>query len=96
VSIITSDQIHYVDEVIKHAKNPENIHGVTSLCLTGADLNVMDGVTWQYLVKVYQEVVFSRTSPEQKLFIVEQYQQRGPCTGMFSFRIVSMAEYAYT
>ncbi|KAG0301421.1 hypothetical protein BGZ98_008370 [Dissophora globulifera] len=47
----------------------------TSLVLTGKDLAVMSPGEWD-LVCAYEEIVFARTSPEQKLKIVTEFQQR--------------------
>ncbi|KAF8939209.1 hypothetical protein EDD21DRAFT_441795 [Dissophora ornata] len=47
----------------------------TSLVLTGSDLSRMSPGEWD-LVCAYEEIVFARTSPEQKLKIVSEFQQR--------------------
>ncbi|KAI1315762.1 hypothetical protein EDD11_000365 [Mortierella claussenii] len=47
----------------------------TSLVLTGTDLARMSPGEWD-LVCAYEEIVFARTSPEQKLKIVSEFQQR--------------------
>ncbi|KAF9184051.1 hypothetical protein BGZ51_003587 [Haplosporangium sp. Z 767] len=47
----------------------------TSLVLTGTDLAKMSPGEWD-LVCAYEEIVFARTSPEQKLRIVTEFQQR--------------------
>ncbi|KAI8351050.1 putative K, P-type ATPase [Mortierella sp. GBAus27b] len=47
----------------------------TSLLLTGSDLAKMSPGEWD-LVCAYEEIVFARTSPEQKLKIVTEFQQR--------------------
>lgn len=47
----------------------------TSLVLTGTNLIKMSPGEWD-LVCAYEEVVFARTSPEQKLRIVAEFQQR--------------------
>lgn len=46
-----------------------------SLVLTGSDLSKMSPGEWN-LVCSYEEIVFARTSPEQKLRIVTEFQQR--------------------
>ncbi|KAI1318427.1 hypothetical protein EDD11_006511 [Mortierella claussenii] len=50
-------------------------HEGTSLVLTGSDLGRMSPGEWD-LVCTYEEIVFARTSPEQKLRIVTEFQQR--------------------
>ncbi|KAG0004569.1 hypothetical protein BGZ79_008820 [Entomortierella chlamydospora] len=47
----------------------------TSLVLTGTDLTKLNPGEWD-LVCTYEEIVFARTSPEQKLRIVTEFQQR--------------------
>ncbi|KAF9116101.1 hypothetical protein BGX27_004899 [Mortierella sp. AM989] len=47
----------------------------TSLVLTGTDLNKTSPEEWD-LICTYEEIVFARTSPEQKLKIVAEFQQR--------------------
>jgi sodium/potassium-transporting ATPase subunit alpha len=47
----------------------------TSLVLTGSDLAKMSPGEWD-LVCAYEEIVFARTSPEQKLRIVSEFQLR--------------------
>ncbi|KAG0369079.1 hypothetical protein BC939DRAFT_454054 [Gamsiella multidivaricata] len=47
----------------------------SSLVLTGSDLSRMSPGEWD-LVCAYEEIVFARTSPEQKLKIVSEFQQR--------------------
>ncbi|KAG0098849.1 hypothetical protein BGZ93_010104 [Podila epicladia] len=50
-------------------------HEGTSLVLTGSDLTKMSPGEWD-LVCAYEEIVFARTSPEQKLKIVTEFQAR--------------------
>ncbi|KAG0297009.1 hypothetical protein BGZ96_007893 [Linnemannia gamsii] len=47
----------------------------TSLVLTGSELAKMSPGEWD-LVCTYEEIVFARTSPEQKLRIVTEFQRR--------------------
>ncbi|KAG0206624.1 hypothetical protein BGX33_007313 [Mortierella sp. NVP41] len=47
----------------------------TSLVLTGPDLAKMSPGEWD-MVCTYEEIVFARTSPEQKLRIVTEFQNR--------------------
>ncbi|KAL8377456.1 hypothetical protein RB595_008237 [Gaeumannomyces hyphopodioides] len=54
----------------------------TSIVLTGADVQSLLPAQWDALVGSYSEVVFARTTPEQKLRIVRELQARGHVVGM--------------
>ncbi|KAG0268763.1 hypothetical protein DFQ27_005843 [Actinomortierella ambigua] len=53
---------------------PRFVEG-TSLLLTGTDLNQLSPGEWD-VVCTYEEIVFARTTPEQKLRIVNEFQRR--------------------
>ena len=53
-----------------------------SIVVTGAELTAMGGTQWDELIGSYAEVVFARTTPEQKLRIVRELQARGVVVGM--------------
>jgi sodium/potassium-transporting ATPase subunit alpha len=46
-----------------------------AIIVTGADINYMDDFMWDWVLS-HQELVFARTSPEQKLRIVSEFQRR--------------------
>jgi sodium/potassium-transporting ATPase subunit alpha len=54
----------------------------TSIVLTGSDLLGLNDLQWDQLANNYTEVVFSRTTPEQKLRIVRELHSRGHVVGM--------------
>ncbi|CAF1079929.1 unnamed protein product, partial [Brachionus calyciflorus] len=53
----------------------------TSLLLNGSDMELLNDDDWR-LVTVYDEVVFARTTPEQKLRIVKEFQKDGFVVGV--------------
>lgn len=53
-----------------------------SIVLTGSDLMALNESQWDQLVNHFSEVVFARTTPEQKLRIVRELQARGQVVGM--------------
>ena len=53
-----------------------------SIVVTGPDLMTLNDAQWDQLVSGYTEVVFARTTPEQKLRIVRELQARGHVVGM--------------
>ncbi|KAK0634214.1 hypothetical protein B0T14DRAFT_508558 [Immersiella caudata] len=48
----------------------------TSIVLTGNDLITLNDAQWDQLISSYTEIVFARTTPEQKLRIVREIQSR--------------------
>lgn len=54
----------------------------TSIVITGSDLMALNESQWDQLATSYMEVVFARTTPEQKLRIVRELQARGNVVGM--------------
>lgn len=56
-----------------------------SIALTGKDLPEMTDLQWEQLCQ-YEEIVFARTTPEQKLRIVKEFQSRKNVVGMTVFR----------
>ncbi|KAI9691108.1 MAG: hypothetical protein M1822_008728 [Bathelium mastoideum] len=58
-----------------------NYLSTRSLVLTGTEMMALTEDQWDELCK-YDEIVFSRTTPEQKLRIVRELQARGETVGM--------------
>jgi sodium/potassium-transporting ATPase subunit alpha len=48
-----------------------------SIALTGDDISSFDREDWNMVIGNYTEVVFARTTPEQKLRIIEEIKLRG-------------------
>ena len=63
------------DDLGEYEVGRPQYHEGTSLVLTGTDLTRMSPGEWD-IVCAYEEIVFARTSPEQKLKIVTELQQR--------------------
>ena len=61
--------------------DPENTDTHRSLLLTGSNIQTLNDTMWEQVCQ-YQEIVFARTSPEQKLFIVKEMQKRGNIVAM--------------
>ncbi|KAI5966824.1 uncharacterized protein KGF55_000233 [Candida pseudojiufengensis] len=52
-----------------------------AVSITGKELNQLNESQWEQLVN-YDELVFTRTTPEQKLLIIKQFQKFKHCVGM--------------
>lgn len=68
--ILSQSQYDTVETMrIKHKENNESYES-SALLLTGSDLDCLSGEDWR-LVTPYHEIVFARTTPEQKLKTVK-------------------------
>lgn len=65
---------------IKHKEKKET-YDKSSLLLTGSDLDGLSPDDWR-LITPYQEIVLARTTPEQKLRTVKEFQQDGYIVGV--------------
>ncbi|TDL21473.1 calcium ATPase transmembrane domain M-containing protein [Rickenella mellea] len=92
VSIVTQERIDsladmrgsssakkYVDAPAENIK-PSDDDPMQALVLTGDDIETLTQQDWDMVVGNYTEIVFARTTPEQKLKIVEEVKARGDNT----------------
>jgi sodium/potassium-transporting ATPase subunit alpha len=74
IGIFTAVQYDTAETMrFKHKQNHES-YDRSSLLLTGADLENLSSEDWR-LVTPYKEIVFARTTPEQKLRTVKEFQR---------------------
>ncbi|WWC71995.1 uncharacterized protein I206_105954 [Kwoniella pini CBS 10737] len=78
--IITSNNLHYLKDLPRTLEqiklyDREELNVTPGLVLTGNDLMEMNDCQWEQICQ-YTEIVFSRTTPEQKLRIVKEFQKR--------------------
>lgn len=59
---------------------PTDDDPLRALVLTGDDIETLVSEDWDVIVGTYTEIVFARTTPEQKLRIVEMTKARGDNT----------------
>ena len=50
---------------------------IKAIVLTGDDVEQLTEETWDIILSEYTEIVFSRTTPQQKMRIVEETKKRG-------------------
>ena len=75
-----SNSIKYADNIPMSKIKPSEEGPIRSLVLTGDDVARLGTQEWNTVVGNYQEIVFARTTPEQKLRIVEEIKMRGDNT----------------
>lgn len=63
-----------------HHVKPAPEDGDRALVLTGDDVEALTPADWDEVLGGYTEIVFARTTPEQKLRIVEETKARGDNT----------------
>lgn len=59
---------------------PSDDDPIRSLVLTGEDVASLTSFDWNVIVGSYTEIVFARTTPDQKMRIVEEIKARGDNT----------------
>jgi sodium/potassium-transporting ATPase subunit alpha len=67
--------------VVKSSENSDEKSSCRSLLLNGAELNNITHEEWRCITK-YDEIVFARITPEQKLLIVNELQNDGLVVGV--------------
>jgi sodium/potassium-transporting ATPase subunit alpha len=75
----SGDAQRFVNAPRPHIK-PSDDDPIRVLVVTGEDIETMGPEDWDMLVGNYTEIVFARTTPEQKLRIVEEVKSRGDNT----------------
>ena len=56
---------------------PADSDPIRAIVLTGEDVDHLSEDYWNTILTDYTEIVFSRTTPEQKMRIVEETKKRG-------------------
>ncbi|KAK6465239.1 putative Ca2+ ATPase [Scheffersomyces coipomensis] len=81
--IITNDKHidKYEDLTYYHDEKDLDDECENAISITGPDLNKLDEAQWENLI-TYNELVFTRTTPEQKLLIIKQFQKYKQVIGM--------------
>ncbi|KAH7882722.1 calcium ATPase transmembrane domain M-containing protein [Phlebopus sp. FC_14] len=64
----------------RHVIKPAEDDPIHALVLTGEDVSSLTPAEWDVIVGSYTEIVFARTTPEQKMKIVEEIKYRGDNT----------------
>uniref|UniRef100_A0AC34F6A5 Sodium/potassium-transporting ATPase subunit alpha n=1 Tax=Panagrolaimus sp. ES5 TaxID=591445 RepID=A0AC34F6A5_9BILA len=79
VGIISEESITVEDIAAERGIPVErvNYHEANAAVIHGSDLREMTPEHFYELINHYQEIVFARTSPQQKLMIVEGFQKQG-------------------
>lgn len=63
-----------------HTLKPSDDDPIRALVLTGDDIETLLPEDWDVIAGTYTEIVFARTTPEQKLRIVQNIKARGDNT----------------
>lgn len=82
--VSSKEPVHTVDALRRgNSSGGSPVASSTSaaIVITGAELMTLNERQWEQLCR-YKEIVFSRTTPEQKLRIVREFQARGEIVGM--------------
>ncbi|KAI9457845.1 calcium ATPase transmembrane domain M-containing protein [Boletus coccyginus] len=91
VGIISQERIDAIENVrvaasekntpkSRYDVKPSEEDAIRSLILTGKDVSTLTPPDWDVIVGTYSEIVFARTTPDQKMKIVEEIKYRGDNT----------------
>lgn len=91
VGIVSQERIDTIEDVkavasekilpkSPHDVKPSEDDPIRSLVLTGADVSTLTLSDWDVVIGNYTEIVFARTTPDQKMKIVEEIKLRGDNT----------------
>ncbi|KAI8908995.1 calcium ATPase transmembrane domain M-containing protein [Gorgonomyces haynaldii] len=72
----TSMKAHPLGDLKLYEMKPDD-HTSRAVVINGKELIDMTDAEWDYCATTYSEMVFARTTPEQKLTIVENLKRRG-------------------
>ncbi|SLM35767.1 h k atpase alpha [Lasallia pustulata] len=78
---LSRDKAEYPLGKLSSTESPQSESPVKSITLSGPELITLNDNQWDQLC-LYDEVVFARTTPEQKLRIVKELQKRNNTVGM--------------
>ncbi|KAG2357469.1 calcium ATPase transmembrane domain M-containing protein [Suillus spraguei] len=70
----------HLADVLPSAIKPSEDEPIRALVLTGEDVSSLTALDWHVIVGQYTEIVFARTTPDQKMKIVEEIKARGDNT----------------
>jgi magnesium-transporting ATPase (P-type) len=81
--LVTTDSVHDVSALVRFGSSDEKCAETpqSALLVSGANVMSLNDHQWEQLCR-YSEIVFSRTTPDQKLRIVREFQARGETVAM--------------
>ncbi|XP_011504584.1 PREDICTED: sodium/potassium-transporting ATPase subunit alpha-like [Ceratosolen solmsi marchali] len=77
VGIISEGNETRYEQLMDIDRNYTSMNQNEAVVITGNELRTMSSNDLDYVIKVHEEIVFARTSPQQKLLIVESCQRLG-------------------
>ncbi|XP_076222998.1 sodium/potassium-transporting ATPase subunit alpha [Nomia melanderi] len=79
VGIISEENETKYERAVLQNKSSSEISDIDTqaIIITGAELRSMNATELDHIIRNYEEIVFARTSPQQKLLIVESCQRLG-------------------